>query len=92
MRAVGRIDIHQHEACARAGILQQDPLRAVGRPDAHTILRSANAIPPDREPLGSRHRRIAPRVAQVLVTRHQRFALGKALRGPRQSLGKRHFD
>jgi len=80
VRAVRRVDIDQDRADLRGGVLHEDPLRAVRRPDPDTI---AGADPGAQQPardgvdggveLGVGH-------AHVLMAAHERGAVGEACR------------
>ncbi len=80
VRAVRRIDVDQHHAGPRSGVLQQHPLGAVAGPDAGTIARpQAESGQTARHP-GGLCVQLAPGQADVLMTHDQRVAAGE-LRG-----------
>ncbi len=77
-RAVGRVDVHQHQAHLRRGQLHQHPLGVVVRPDAHPVAR----IQALRQQRAGQAVRVglqrAVGVTPPLVHAHQRLVLGLA--------------
>jgi hypothetical protein len=85
-RLVGRVDGHEDRADARGGVLGDDPLVAVGRPDADAIARPHAAG--EQAAGGERH--LVPQLAigraVALLAYHQRLAVTEALHGAAQTL------
>ena len=85
-RLVGRVDGHEDRADARGGVLDDEPLVAVGRPDADAI---ARAHPAGQQSAGGQ-RHLVPQLAirgpVALLAHHQRLALAEALDGAAQAL------
>ena len=79
--AVGRVDVDQDRAHLRGGVLQQDPLGAVGRPDAHPVARrdpGRDQAAGQRVGIGVQPRvRPAPAAGHV----HQRLPVAEGCRG-----------
>ena len=74
--AVGGVDVHQHHAGLGAGVLDQHPLDAVGRPDAHPVAGlQARGHERPRQPvdLGVQ---LAVGHPHVLVAHHERVRVG----------------
>jgi hypothetical protein len=84
VRAIGGVDVDEDRADLGRRVLDDDPLRAVGRPDAHAV---AHADPEAQQP-GRRgvDRRLELRVGQahVLVAADERGAVGEAGRRARE--------
>ena len=76
MRAISRVDIHLHQAGARAAELQIDPFGAIGRPDAHAIAgRKAESNQSARRTLHFICK-LAPREPDVLMPCNERLVIG----------------
>ena len=88
-RLVGRVDVDQDGADARRRVLQDDPFRAVGRPDADPVA-ALDAV--REEPLGAARRlvpELAIREAEALLPVDQRLAVTEPLHAPVEVLSDR---
>ncbi len=76
--AVGWIDVHEHGASLCRGVLRDHPLGAVAAPDADPVA----SLHPERDQRAGGTiglvAKLAVRVAQLLMTRHDRVAVAPA--------------
>ena len=90
--AVGGVDVHQHDAGAGRGVLQQHPLQAVAGPDAGAVARTqteARQATGRARDLGVQFTPCQPR---GLVTDDESFAIPEFRRGILQSLRNGLFE
>ena len=77
-QAVGWIDVHEDGACFCRRVLRDHPLRAVAAPDADTVA----ALHPERDQRAGGAiglvAKLSVRIAQLLMTRHERVAVAPA--------------
>ena len=77
-RAVGRVDVDQHQAHLRGGQLHQHPFGVVVRPDAHAITRHQPQAQQRTGQAVGFGLQLGIGVAAALVHAHQRLAVGLA--------------
>ena len=77
-RAVGRVDVDQHQAHLRGGQLHQHPFGVVVRPDAHAIARHQPQAQQRTGQAVGFGLQLGVGVAAALVHAHQRLAVGLA--------------
>ena len=80
VRAVGGIDVDQHDAGARGGVLQQDPLDAVAGPDADAVAGRESQAGESARDARDFAIQLAPGEADVLVADDERVPVGKLRR------------
>ena len=78
VRAVRRVDVDQHHPGARGGMLHEDPLHAVARPDAGAVARAQSKAGQSACRARDLAIEFAPGEANILMADHQRVPVGKA--------------